>query len=77
MITLTSRTTGRAIYDYLRSKGIKQTWLAGEVELPMYELNRRLLDRPRYPLSPELVVRIATALDVPRAIESEWLALLD
>lgn len=77
MVTETARkTTGRAIYEYLNDHGVRQTWLARRMGWPIYELNRRLLDRKSYFFSVEDIRRIARILKVDRDLEDEWIGLL-
>ena len=77
MESTTNATAGKAIVRHLEARGIRQTWLAGKLNLTAVSLNRSLHGTNGHRMTPELVSRIAAALDVPRATEAEWLGLLD
>lgn len=67
---------GKAIIDYIETRGIRQTWLARQVGMPPDSLNRYLHGRRGYRLTRTHVESAADALDVPAATRREWLSLL-
>ena len=69
-------TAGKSIVRYLESRGIRQTWLARQLELSAVSLNRTLHGTNGHCINRDQVERIADALDVPAVTRREWLALL-
>lgn len=69
-------TAGKSIVSYLESRGIRQTWLAGQLRLSPSSLNRYLHGTEGYRLTRVLVEAAADSLDVPAVTRREWLSLL-
>lgn len=67
---------GKAIVSYLQSRGIRQTWLARQLELKAVSLNRTLHGTNGHSITRTQVEAIADALDVNASTRREWLALL-
>lgn len=71
---------GAAIAAWLSDRGTQRKWLATRIGVRQDTLTRLLSGEGRGPaerLTPDLIRRIAHALDVPRAVEAEWLGMLE
>jgi antitoxin component HigA of HigAB toxin-antitoxin module len=80
MVLLTTPKAPAAIAQYLEQRGTKQSWLAGQIGMHPSSFSRMLTGGSRGPaerLTPDLIRRIAHALDVPRAVEADWLGMLE
>lgn len=74
---------GKAIAEYLDSRGVRQTWVAKKLGMTRVKLNRYLHGANSQRLNTALVNDIADALfkgyenDATLAIRREWLSLLN
>jgi transcriptional regulator with XRE-family HTH domain len=73
----TNAAAGKSIVRYLESKGIRQSWLARQLGVSPVALNRTLHASRGRGLSNDQLRHIALILEVPRAVEAEWIGLIN